>query len=39
MVGNDSTLRTDLMKFFYGSTTDGHSGINATMKRILEVVY
>ena len=39
VVGSDSELRKDLLKYFHSSSEGGHSGIDATTKRIATVVY
>lgn len=39
MVGADNGLRDELLQYFHSSTTGGHSGISATMRRIAGVVY
>ena len=39
MVGADAELRLELLKYFHSSPQGGHSGVEATMKRIAAVVY
>ena len=39
VVGNDPTLRQELLKYFHSLTKKGHSGIDATMRRIAAVLY
>ncbi|GMI86968.1 hypothetical protein HRI_002366100 [Hibiscus trionum] len=39
VVGNDSELKKELMKFFHGSAVGGHSGANATIQRLSTVLY
>nr|KYP76053.1 Retrovirus-related Pol polyprotein from transposon 17.6 [Cajanus cajan] len=39
VVGNNLELRKDLLVWLHASATGGHSGINATMKRVKSVVY
>ena len=39
VVGSDSALRTELLQHFHTSAVGGHSGVEATMKRISSVVY
>ena len=39
VVGDDSVLKTDLLKYFHSSPEGGHSGMDATSRRIGAVVY
>ena len=39
VVGSDAGLRWDLLKYFHSSLEGGYSGMDATLKRILVVVY
>ena len=39
MVGADNSLRMDLLNYFHSSSSGGHSGMEATMKRMAAVVY
>ena len=39
VVGNDPQLRLELLKYFHSSADGGHSGIDATVRRIATVVY
>jgi len=39
VVGADEQLKHDLLHFFHSSTSGGHSGMDATLKRISSVVY
>ena len=39
LVGADDQLRADLLSYFHSSAQGGHSGMAATMKRIIAVVY
>lgn len=39
VVGHDQALRKLLLHHFHSSSTGGHSGMEATMKRISSVVY
>ena len=39
MVGADSDLRLELLKYFHSSAEGGHSGVEATMRRISAVIY
>ncbi|GMI77908.1 hypothetical protein HRI_001460100 [Hibiscus trionum] len=39
VVGKDSALRGDFLKFFHESVIGGHSGAHATMRRMTTVLY
>ena len=39
VVGQDDTLRNELLYFFHSSPTGGHSGMHPTMARISPVIY
>ena len=39
MVGADDELKLELLSYFHNSATGGHSGIEATMRRISAIVY
>ena len=39
VVGSDSVVHTELLQHFHTSAIGGHSGFEATMKRIFSVVY
>jgi len=39
VVGNDSLLRKEILQWLHASASGGHSGVNATIKRVKAVVY
>ena len=39
VVGNDTTFKLDLLRYFHSSSTGGHSGVHSTMARLSAVVY
>ena len=38
-MGNNSELKQDLLKYFHSSTGGGHSGVDTTTRRIVDVIY